>query len=81
MFFLCHFNLFNYRVSNDFYSLLCTPMEVGEVMTSCEAWLLKSKIIEKPFTAAQIADGALQDHLTQEDYDALLKVNFIVSHL
>ena len=56
-------------------------MEVGEVMASCEAQLLKNKIIEKPFTAAQIANGALRDHLTQEEYNAPLKVTFVVSHL
>ena len=44
-------------------------MESGEVMASCEAWLLKNMTIEKPITAAQIAHGALRDHLTQEDYD------------
>ena len=56
-------------------------METGEVRASYEAQLLKNKIIEKPFTAAQIANGALRDHLTQENYDAPLKVIFIVSHL
>ena len=56
------------------------PMETGEVMASCEIRLLKNKTIEKPFTAAQIAEGAIQDHLTQ-DYDAPLKVNiFTVSY-
>ena len=52
-------------------------MEVGEVMASCEARLLKQKIIPGPFTAKEIAEGALQDHLTQEDYDAPLKVNIM----
>ena len=56
-------------------------MEVGEVMASCEARLLKNKTIEKPFTAAQIANGALWHSLTQEDYDAPLKLTFIASHL
>ena len=52
-------------------------MEVGEVMASCEARLLKQKIISGPFTAKEIAEGALQGHLTQEDYDAPLKVSFV----
>ena len=47
------------------------------MMASCEAQLLKQKVISKLFTAKQIAEGALQDHLTQEDYDAPLKVNFL----
>ena len=38
-------------------------------MASCEAQLLKQKVISKPFTAKQIAEGALWDHLTQEDSD------------
>ena len=45
-------------------------------MASCEAQLLKLKVIEKPFTAKEIADRALQNHLIQKDYDAPLKVNF-----
>ena len=53
------------------------PLEVGEVMASCEAWLLRQKIISSPFTAKEIAEGALRDHLTQKDYDAPLKVNFL----
>ena len=53
------------------------PLEVGEVMASCEAQLLRQKIISGPFTAKEIAEGALQDHLTQEDYDTPLKVNFL----
>ena len=47
------------------------------MMASCEAWLLKQKIIGGPFTAKEIAEGALWDHLTQEDYEALLKVIFL----
>ena len=47
------------------------------MMASCEAWLLRQKIISGPFTAKEIAEGALWDHLTQEDYDAPLKVNFL----
>ena len=46
-------------------------------MASCEARLLKQKIISSPFTAKEIAEGALQDHLTQEDYDAPLKVSIM----
>ena len=53
------------------------PLEAGEVMASCETQLLKQKVISEPFTAKQIAEGALQDHLTQEDYNAPLKVNFL----
>ena len=52
-------------------------MEVGEVMASCEARLLKQKIITGPFTAKEIAEGALWDHLTQEDYDAPLKISIV----
>ena len=51
-------------------------MEAGEVMASCEARILK-QIISGPFTAKEIAEGALRDHLTQEDYDAPLKVSII----
>ena len=54
------------------------PLEVGEVMASCEARLLKQKIIGSPFTAKDIAEGALWDHLTQEDYTVLLKVSIIL---
>ena len=43
-------------------------------MASCEARLLRQKVISGPFTAKEIAEGALRDHLTQEDYDAPLKV-------
>ena len=52
-------------------------MEVGEVMASCEARLLKQKIINGPFTAREIAEGALWDHLTQEDYDTPLKAGIM----
>ena len=45
---------------------LYTPMEAGEVMASCEARLLKAKTISRPFTAKEIAEGALWEHLTQE---------------
>ena len=58
-----------------FKNFLYTPLEVGEVMASCEAQLLKQEIISSPFTAKEIAEGALWDHLTQEDYDTPLKVN------
>ena len=44
------------------------------MMASCEARLLRQKVISGPFTAKEIAEGALRDHLTQEDYDAPLKV-------
>ena len=47
-------------------------------MASCEARLLKQKIISGPFTAKEIAEEALWDHLTQEDFDAPLKVNIIL---
>ena len=43
------------------------------MMASCEARLLKQKIISGPFTAKEIAEGALWDHLAQEDYDAPLE--------
>ena len=56
---------------------LYTPMEAGEVMASCEARLLKAKTISQPFTAKEIAEGALWEHLTQEDYDAPLKVKIL----
>ena len=52
-----------------------TSLEAGEVMVSCEARLLKNKTIEKPFTAEQIAAGALHDHLIWENYDAPLQVS------
>ena len=52
-------------------------------MASCEAWLLRQKIISSPFTAQEVAKGALQDYLTQEDYDAPPegKFSFTASHL
>ena len=53
-----------------FKHFLYTPLEVGDVMASCEAQLLRQKIISSPFTAKEIAKGALWDHLTQEDYKA-----------
>ena len=56
---------------------LYMPMEVGEVMASCEARLLKAKTISQPFMAKEIAEGALWEHLTQEDYDAPLKVKIL----
>ena len=58
----------------DFKHFLYTPMEAGEVMASCEARLLKATMISQPFMAKEIAEGALREHLTQEDYDAPLKV-------
>ena len=60
-----------------FKHFLYTPMEVGEVMASCEARLLKAKTISQPFMAKEIAEGALQEHLTQEDYNAPLKVKIL----
>ena len=57
------------------------PMEAGEVMASCEARLLKAKTISQPFTAKEIAEGALRDHLTQEDYNAPLKVKTLTFRL
>ena len=57
------------------------PMEVGEVMASCEARLLKAKTISWPFTAKEIAEGALRDLLTQEDYDTPLKVKILTFRL
>ena len=48
-----------------------------KVMASCEARLLKAKTISWPFTAKEIAEGALQEHLTQEDYDVSLKVKIL----
>ena len=64
-----------------FKQFLYTPMEAGEVMASCEARLLKAKTISQPFTAKEIAEGALWDHLTQEDYDAPLKVKILTFRL
>ena len=46
-------------------------------MASCEARVLRQKIIPGPFTAKEIAEGALWDHFIQEDYDAPLKVNIM----
>ena len=51
------------------------------MMASCEARLLKAKTISWPFMAKEIAEGALQDHLTQEDYDTPLKVNILTFRL
>ena len=60
-----------------FKRFLYTPMEAGEVMASCEARLPKAKTISRPFMAKEIAEGALREHLTQEDYDAPLKVKIL----
>ena len=57
-----------------FKHFLYMPMEAGEVMASCEARLLKAKTISQPFMTKEIAEGALWEHLTQEDYDTPLKV-------
>ena len=51
------------------------------MMASCEARLLKAKTISQPFTAKEIAEGALWDLLTQEDYDAPLKVKILTFRL
>ena len=64
-----------------FKQFLYPPLEVGEMIASCKTWLLKQKVISGPPTAKEIAEGPFWDHLTQEDCDAPLKVNFIVSHL
>ena len=49
------------------------------MMASCEARLLKAKMISWPFMAKEIAEGALREHLTQEDYDAPLKVKIFLT--
>ena len=49
------------------------------MMASCEARLLKAKTISQPFTAKEIAEGALWEHLTQEDYDGPLKVKIFLT--
>ena len=67
-----------FQIVQGFKHFSYMPLEVGVVMASCEARLLKQKIISGPFTAKEIAEGALQDHLIQEDYDAPLKVNIIL---
>ena len=44
---------------------------------ACEERLLKAKIIDAPFTVAEIQGGILKQHLTDEDYTAPLLVSLI----
>ena len=58
--------------------MLYTPIEVVHVIAACENQLLAAKIINRPFSAADIHGGVLKEHLTMEDYRALLEVSIII---
>ena len=49
------------------------PVEVAHIIAACENRLLAAKIIDRPFSAADIYGGVLKEHLTMEDYQLLLK--------
>ena len=55
------------------------PVEAVHVIAACENQLLAAKIIDRPFSAADICGGVLKEHLTMEDYQAPLEVSIIIS--
>ena len=54
------------------------PVEVMHIIAACENWLLAAKIIDCPFSVADIHGGVLKEHLTMEDYLAPLEVSIII---
>ena len=54
------------------------PVKAVHIIAACENWLLAAKIIECPFSAADIHRGVLKEHLTMEDYQAPLEVSIII---
>ena len=51
------------------------PVEATHVIAACENQLLAAKIIDHPFSVADIHGGVLKEHLTMEDYRAPLEVS------
>ena len=51
------------------------PVEAAHIIVACENQLLAAKIIDGPFSAADIHGGVLKEHLTMEDYRAPLEVS------
>ena len=55
--------------------MLYTPVEVAHIIATYENQLLAAKIIDHPFSVADICGGVLKEHLTMEDYRAPLEVS------
>ena len=51
------------------------PVEAAHIIATCENRLLAAKIIDRPFSVADIREGMLKGHLTMEDYRAPLEVS------
>ena len=51
------------------------PVEAAHIIATCENRLLAAKIIDHPFSVADIREGMLKEHLTMEDYRAPLEVS------
>ena len=47
------------------------------MITACEGRLLKTKVIDAPFSVAEIQGGILKQHLIDEDYAVPLLVSLI----
>ena len=45
------------------------------IIAACENQLLAAKIIDRPFSVADIHGGMLKEHLTMEDYRAPCEVS------
>ena len=59
-----------------FQCILFTPDEAAQIIAACEERLPKAKVINAPFSVADIQGGILKEHLSEEDYAAPLKVIF-----
>ena len=51
------------------------PVEAVHIIATCKNRLIAAKIINRPFSAADIRGGVLKEHLTMEDYRAPLEVS------
>ena len=54
------------------------PVEVAHIIATCENRLLAAKIIDRPFSVADICGGVLKEQLTMEDYRAPLEVSITI---
>ena len=54
------------------------PVEAAHIIANCKNWLLAAKIIDYPFSVADIHGGVLKEHLTMEDYQAPLEVSITI---
>ena len=54
------------------------PVEAAHVIAACKNWLLAAKIIDHPFSAADIHGGVLKEHLTMKDYQAPLEISMAI---